>query len=95
MFWHHRCEEINELPRLISLISRHLILSHLILSHLILHGLTLSFLSLFLSLCFAVLNAERDPLLFYRELPDDHSLPDRSCGHDHAEDAQERHQHLQ
>lgn len=45
--------------------------------------------------CFAVPNAERDSLLFYRELPDDHTVPDWSCGHDHAEDTQEGHQHIQ
>ena len=41
------------------------------------------------------MNTERDPLLLYRELPDDHALPHRSGGHDHAQDAQEGHQLLQ
>lgn len=49
----------------------------------------------FLFPCCAVPNAERDSLLFYRELADDHTVPDWSCGHDHAEDAQEGYQHLQ
>lgn len=42
-----------------------------------------------------MLNAERDPLLFYRELPNDYPVPDWSGGHDHAPDAKEGHQHIQ
>lgn len=51
--------------------------------------------SLTLARCLLCQNAERDPLLFHRELSDDYAVPDWSGGDDHAQNTTEGHQHLQ